>query len=241
MIQLDYCFLVDKLPPPSGEPTADEKVTKEVARATVLSAVDVTTGMTMAAVVKNKGSNNYAITELHRFILECGRSRGVLQSDQEVAIRALLRDAATRIGMTTRLSPAYSHQSQGTAERWHRELWGLVKVFKEMVKTNYKIDQTPATSPLMTWMVKHASWLHNRYQLHTDGKTSYERRWMEPYTKHICEFGETVLFNYSAGVPDKTTASWDYVIWLGRCTQSDEHFVATKQNVHHQRDTMQHY
>ena len=75
---------------------------------TVLSAVDVTTGMAASCVVKEKGSHNYAINELHRFALEVGRSQGVLQCDQEPAIRALCLDAATKIGMTTRLAPTYS-------------------------------------------------------------------------------------------------------------------------------------
>ena len=74
----------------------------------VLSAIDVITGMTMASVAKQKGSNNYAINELRRFVLEVGRSGGVLQSDQETAIRALCRDAAALAGMSVRLSPAYS-------------------------------------------------------------------------------------------------------------------------------------
>ena len=34
---------------------------------------------------------------------------------------------------------------------------------------------------------------------------------------------------------DKTTNDWEYGIWLGRCTQSDEHYVATKDNVYRTR------
>ena len=38
-----------------------------------------------------------------------------------------------------------------------------------------------------------------------------------------------------SGIPDKTTSSWDYGVWLGRCTQSDEHFVGTKDNIYRTR------
>ena len=69
-----------------------------------------------------------------------------------------------------------------------------------------------ASSPLISWAVKHASWLFNRYQLHDDGKTSYERRWNKQYYKPICEFGETVLFNYAEESQNKTTIAWDYGI-----------------------------
>ena len=95
---------------------------------------------------------------------------------------------------------------------------------------NYGAKVEP-TSPLLTWMVKHASWVHNRYQLHTDGKTSYERRWGNNYNKPICEFGETILFQ-SAHKTNKTTIDWNYGIWLGRCTQSDERYVATGDDVY---------
>ena len=101
---------------------------------------------------------------------------------------------------------------------------------KETIKNNYGV-QVQVDSALMTWTVKHAAWLHNRYQLHTDGKTSYSRRWNHDYIKPICEFAETVLFHYAEPLDNKTTPKWTEGIWLGRCTQSDEHFVGTKDNV----------
>ena len=136
--------------------------------------------------------------------------------------------------MSTRLSPTYSSRSLGSAERWHAALWAQCRLFKETFKDNYNV-RLSVFSPIMPWIVKHAAWIHNRYQQHQDGKTSYERRWGRDYGKHICEFGETVLFHYSAGIPDKTTTQWDYGIWFGRCTQSDEHFVATDTNVYRTR------
>ena len=105
---------------------------------------------------------------------------------------------------------------------------------KQDIKLNYNVD-VDVTSPLMTWIVKHASWLHNRYQLHSDGKTSYERRWGNNYVKPTCEFAETIRFKYSAGANTKAAIDWDHGIWQGRCTQSDEHYVATKNNVYRTR------
>ena len=48
----------------------------------------------------------------------------------------------------------------------------------------------------------------------------------------MCEFAETVLFHYADEGATKTTINWDYGIWLGRCTQSDEHFVGTSLQVY---------
>ncbi len=176
VIQLDYAFITSKPKTTDDEPNTTTVLPQDKNTVTMLTAVDVTTGMSASSIVKNKGPNDYAVNEVIRFVLEVGRSQGVLQTDQEPAIRALAREAATKLGMTTRLAPAYSHRSQGSVERWHKELHGHVKLLREMIKINYQVDLTP-TSPMMTWVVKQPSWLHTRYQIHTDGKTSYERRW----------------------------------------------------------------
>ena len=80
--------------------------------------------MTLAAVVQVKGVYDYASNELHRFIQEVGRGGGVLQpgvvhSDQEPAIRALLRHVAMKAGMSLRHSPVYMSKAQASVERWH--------------------------------------------------------------------------------------------------------------------------
>jgi len=226
VVQIDYCVLTGKTKPsPDDDP---EKVLIPV-----LTAVDVTTGLTMAAVVPKKGVNNYALAELRRFILEAGRSRGVLQTVQEPATKVLARQAALQLSMTTRPAPNYSSSSSGAVERWHRELWGHAKTLKEASKLRYDVTVT-SNSSLMTWAIKHCSWLYTRYQLHSDGKTSYERRHGTNYAKPICEFAETVIFNYGTN-PNNTKANWDYGIWLGRCTQSDEHYVANQTNVYRTR------
>ena len=192
--------------------------------------------MAMSAVVKHKGSNPYARSELQRFLIEVGRTNGVLQTDvlqtdQEAAIQALARDVATRMGMSHRLAPAYSSRSMGAAERWHQELWGGLRVMIDTIKKNYDI-KIHIDDPLTTWMVKHASWLYNRYQIHSDGKTSYERRWGNAYVRPICEFGETALMQYADHKDHgKQESTWVKAIWLGRCTQSDERFTATEDGV----------
>ena len=186
VIQIDYAFV-----------TSQE--TKE--QTTLLTAVDVNTGMSMAAVVNNKGSNDYIIAELVRFLHETGRTQGtlqagVVQSDQEAAIKQVLRDLSTATGLPIRHSPTYSSQALGAVERWHKQLWALARTLKQSVYDNYQ-HKVITTTPMFAWMVKHAAWLHNRFQIHDDGKTSYHRRWNKDYTKPLITFGETVLPHYN--------------------------------------------
>ena len=216
LIQVDYAFMTHQ----QSKKTA----------VSVLTATDVTSGMTMAAVVPGKGATDYNVSELSRFIHEVGRTKGMLQSDQEPSVQTLLRRVSARLGVSIRTSPAYSSGSLGNAERFHRQLWALLRTMREQVKIDYDID-IELDHPLMTWMVKHASWLQNRFQLHSDGNTSYFRRWEKDYVKPLVKFAETLLFKLPKTDGGKTEPQWDKGIWLGRCTTSDENFIGTTTEV----------
>ena len=107
VIQIDYAFVTSK---------------ENKEQTTLLTAVDIETGMSLAVVVDHKGTNDYAIAELVRFLHETGRTQGtlqtgVVQSDQENSIKQLLRDLSTATGLPIRHSPTYSSQSLGALER----------------------------------------------------------------------------------------------------------------------------
>ena len=128
-VEVDYAFLTSK-------PVKDRDGDATKPRSTILAGVDVATGMTFATVVQETGVNDYSVNEQTRFILETGRSRGVLQADQEAPAQALARAAATKTSMITQLSPAYSSRSLGAAERCHRELSGLCRVLRTAILEN---------------------------------------------------------------------------------------------------------
>ena len=80
VIQVDYSNVTQKT-------KVDDGGKHETISATVLSVVDITSGMSASSVVKIKGTIDYAINELVRSAFEVGRPQGVLQSIQEPAIR----------------------------------------------------------------------------------------------------------------------------------------------------------
>ena len=61
MIQVDFAFLSDY----KGNDIP------------VLTAIDVSSGLASATVLPSKARSNYAVTELKRFIFECGRTFGI--------------------------------------------------------------------------------------------------------------------------------------------------------------------
>lgn len=64
-----------------------------------------------------------------------------------------------------------------------------------------------------------------RYLLHSD------RRWGRTHSRSICEFAETLLYRPMRQDTPKVEIRWHCGIWLGKCTQSDEHYIGTPDGV----------
>ena len=133
----------------------------------ILTAVDVETGMCMAAQVEDRSQQmQYLSTCLQQFLMECGRTQAtlnntVIQSDQEDFLMALLKMTATAAGnIAVRQSPAYTSQAQDSVERFHRALMGQIRALKLQLENNYGTHLT-SKHPIMPWMVKHAAYLLN--------------------------------------------------------------------------------
>ena len=223
VVQFDFCYF---------KSLGEQRTTP------ILTGIDVETGMAMAIVVSNKTQDfNYHVQCIQSFLMECGRVQAVLsntvvQSDQEEHLISLLKATAAKLGnnITVRQSPAYSSQSQGSVERFHRTLMGQVRTLKAQLETNYDINIT-SQRPIIPWLVRHAVYLLNRYATHADGNTSFYRRWNKEHRTPLCEFGETVLYQlpHVKDLP-KLENRFLPAIWLGKDTATGETLlgIATK-------------
>ena len=134
-----------------------------------------------------------------------------------------------------RSSPIYSSQSQGTVERFHSTLYSQVRALRMHASDKYKLTTIPHT--LFPWLLRHANWLLNRYLIHSDGLTSYQRRWGRPYISPLCPFAECIYFHHSGKHFSKLDSSWARGIYLGRDTEADEVLVGTSIGVFRTRST----
>ena len=75
VIQLDYAFLGDN---------------SENPQVTLVTAIDLLSGLGLSRVVPSKGRSVYAQAQLRRFVLETGRTFGILQIDPEPSLKALV-------------------------------------------------------------------------------------------------------------------------------------------------------
>ncbi len=187
----------------------------------------------MALAVPDKAiQHDYMTNSLRSFILECGRTNGIIQCDNEPTLKTVATGAAAKIGnITVRQIPTYSSNSQGSVERFHRTLFGQVKSLREQVKENYNNHMIDNNHPSMPWMIRHAAWLINGYLIHSDGLTSYQRRWERNCKHAICEFGEAVLDRVPAKQLVKGDLALHDTIWLGVDDSNGESFVGTTEGV----------
>ena len=199
----------------------------------VLTAIDVESGMAMAVLVKDKNQQQqYLVRCLQTFMFECGRAQATLspttlQTDQEDFILNLLKTVAQNLGanINVRQSPAYSSQSQGSIERYHRTLMGQVRTLLQQVTTSYNLTLS-VQHPILPWIVRHAAWLLNRYAIHNDGQTSYQRRWQKDHKAPLCEIGETIQYMIpTTRTQPKMEPRFYKGIWLGRDTMTGESIV----------------
>ena len=187
----------------------------------------------MAVLVKDKNQQQqYLVRCLQTFMFECGRAQATLspttlQTDQEDFILNLLKTVAQKLGanINVRQSPAYSSQSQGSIERYHRTLMGQVRTLLQQVTTKYNLTLS-VQHPILPWIVRHAAWLLNRYAIHNDGQTSYQRRWQKDHKAPLCEMAETIQYMIpTTRTLPKMEPRFFKGIWLGRDTMTGESII----------------
>ena len=208
VLQMDFSFLSDK----PGEDNV-----------TILNVVDVLTGMSLSVVIPTKARTTYSQAELRRFVLETGRTFGVLQCDPEPALLNIAEAVTGEVGgLSLRKTPVGWKQAQGSVGNMQATLYGQIKALRLELLHRYNVELS-VHSALFTWLVRHSQWLVNRYLQNAGGTTAFERRWGRKYNGALCRFGETVLFRRKQ---HKGQLSWFEGIWLGKDTESDQHFVA---------------
>ena len=182
----------------------------------------------------HKGEHAHVQKAFGNYLRRLQRTMITLQTDQEEAIMSLMRkmpeELKGEIQLTMQKSPVGSSQSNGRAERAARTIGGLTRaVLFEMQKTTG--HQITVDDPLLTWRVRHAGWLHDRYHVRQDSHlTAYHARRGKPYDGQITKFGASVLYMMPAKKSDKPKRlehHWSYGVWFGKTEESEEHIVLT--------------
>ena len=157
-----------------------------------------------------KGEYAFVQKAFGNYLRRLQRTKITLQTDQEEAIMSLMskmpEELKGEIQLTMQKSPVGSSQSNGRAERAVRTIGGLTRavLFETM------------DHPLLTWGVRRAGWLHDRYHVRQDSHfTANHARRGKPYDGQITKFGASVLYMMPAKKSEAIGAS--LVVWrVGR-------------------------
>ena len=152
----------------------------------------------------------------------------MLQSNQEDLLITTLKVAALAFGgnMQVRQKPAYSSQSQGSVERYRATLTAQIGTLRVQVEKSDAII-IGARRPNTPCIVRHGAYLRNTHAIHSDGMTSYYKRWNKKRKIPLCEFGEPVQYT----IQGKLALRCFTGIWLGKDSQTKESILGIPEHV----------
>ena len=102
-----------------------------------------------------------------------GFTKSVLQSDAETSLMQLVNTVAADLNLPTRVSPPYSHHSQGKVERFHRNLFDQLRTTRLEWSRDLKIEPHMLPPESLPWELQHSVFILNNYLVHSLGKKSH--------------------------------------------------------------------
>ena len=148
---------------------------------------------------EQKGEDMHAINRLANFIKNAGVQKLVYMADQESALATLMENAIQKASISGELvsavpehSPVGDSQSNGRAERAVQEAEDMLRCMKLAIEERL-IAKITSTTPILKWLCEHTAATINRFHVHDDGMTAYQRSPGQPFSGYVLEFGERVF------------------------------------------------
>ena len=231
-IMCDYTFVTNPHHPPQT-PSSGNRYENHIR---VLSLIESTTGMSHAIMTHRKGLTQHQLHQAKKWIITNGFGDSVIQCDAEGSLIQLTERIASELGLRHRVSPPYSHQSQGRVERFHRTLREQIRTIRYQWAAHLGIRASALPPASLPWIIQHAVFIANRYIIHNNGSTSYSNNYHREYDGVILHFGKNIWAEIK-NIPTKKLDSRNEPqklkgIWLGRDTSTNEHLVALPRDTH---------
>ena len=179
------------------------KVPGSIQNLKVLTFIETTTSMCGAVIVPDLSANQVAVKALKQFIVVNGFTHSVLQCDDHSGLMKLQDQVDKDLSLPTQISPPYSHQSQGTFERFHKTLYGQARAIKLGLAAHLGIHPDSVAACFMPWIIQDAVFTIIQNLICQDGKTSYERAFNKAHSGLLVYFRERVLVHVQATPPSQ--------------------------------------
>ena len=159
----------------------------------------------------------------------------VLNSDQEVALSNVLRNARIHRGDNTQTmleqSPVADSRSNGFIERAIQTVEGQIRTMKSALGRRLDVKM-PNDRCIIPWLVEHAGNILTRFEVGKEGKTPIQRLKGRKLRTQLVEFGECVSFlpaDYAK--QGKMEPRWKEGVYLGIRLESSEMLVGNEDGV----------
>lgn len=165
--------------------------------------------------VQKKGAaEEWIFKDLGDDIEIIGHQDIVLKADREPAIKEVqdkLR-RSRREGTVIESCNRADSQESGFIEGANNIVKAQIRTTKDALDTRIG-EKIPAGASIMTWVVRYAGQLLNRYSVGEDGKTAFRRIRGKNCTMPVAEFGENIWYKPHESVQpkgeDKAEARWN--------------------------------
>ena len=163
--------------------------------ATVLTAVDSTSGWPLSIYVPHKKPDEYMFNTLALWIAKLGHKQFVIHTDGEPTIKKIAQRLQSKFGIDKcqlRTSPRRSSASLGDGEQINGYLAGLVRTWLHTLNEKYPEAKVDASHYLFPWVVKYVSWVTARFH-EKNGITPYKLITGRDYRGDIIPFGDSAF------------------------------------------------
>ena len=128
-------------------------------------------------------------------------------------------------GVGYREAPKKNERAQGGVERFHRTVQGLLQTYTSSLVEHYGLEKMDVSNELLSWLTRHAAWVHAHAQKHLGGETPHKVCTGHEYGGVLYERGETVFWMEPGGQGQKPRIRGQKDIGLGRSCDSDSHII----------------
>ena len=142
---------------------------------------------------QERAADDWIVPAVVKDIENLGHRDIVLKCDGENAIREPKEKIRRKRADGTLMEnpPKGDSQANGFIEGATGIVKAQVRAMKDALDTRLG-EKIPPDSPILTWLVRYAAVVWNRYEVTSDGKTAYERIRGKQCTRPISEFGDCI-------------------------------------------------
>ena len=246
VLSMDYFFITAGgvvAPGDDGlsQPELEQQVEAETA-VKCLAMRDSMSGALFAWIIPKKGKDDFVVSRVVQAVEWLGYKNIYLKSDNEPAIRGLIKQALRLVKVEcdcdetkTEHSAPHESQSNGGVENAVRNVRRLLRTIKSCIEERLNTIIEP-NHPIMEWMLPYTAAMITIMRKKSDGRTPWSKVKGRAFNRELVGFGETCLYKLPMKGPRAIQRGnianvMNRGIFVGWQMDTNEYVIATKDGI----------